>query len=66
MDRCSFCSDTVDVPVCCGRKGAALQGEALNLPVDQHSHSHLEELEEVSRKREVWAYLLRLLPPQPG
>lgn len=26
----------------------------------------LEELDEVSRQREVWALLLRLLPPWPG
>ncbi|KAI3363449.1 hypothetical protein L3Q82_012064 [Scortum barcoo] len=30
------------------------------------SGSPLEELEEVSGVREVWASLLRLLPPRPG
>ncbi len=31
----------VDVPVCRGEEGAELQGQALDLPVNLRSHSHL-------------------------
>lgn len=34
-------SNVVDVPVCCGEEGAELKDEAVNLPLDLHSSSHL-------------------------
>ncbi len=37
----SFCSNAVDVPVCHDEEGAELQGEALHLPVNLCSYSHL-------------------------
>lgn len=40
-DQCSGCSHAVVLLACCGKKGAELNGEALHLPVNLCSYSHL-------------------------